>query len=156
MRVFLDLKGSVVEETLKRHLESRMKQVQAGAFDVAHRGAAEAVRITKVENAIDLGEYVRGFQVVKVQNGVELRNDAPHAIYVEMGRRPMRPGPPYAPIAAWAQRKLGITDTHRIWAIRNAIHVRGIRPKFIMRRTFRQMQGWFKDEMIRRLRVPLP
>ncbi|MEY2668555.1 MAG: hypothetical protein RJA59_1193, partial [Pseudomonadota bacterium] len=108
------------------------------------------------EGLVDLGGYKRGFRVAETRTGPELRNDTPYAAVLEHGRRPMRPGPPVAPIREWAARKLGLSgpELDRVaWAVRNAIHKRGTRPYKVMFRTQLQMRGWFRAAVEARLRT---
>lgn len=137
---------------IRRKLRDRQRQLEMLSVGTAHRGLAHAVKLTNDEGLVDLGTYKRGFQVRHVRGvGGELVNTAPYAGIIEHGRRPGAPGPPLEPIYQWVRRKLGIDDRNVAWVIRNAIHRRGLRPRFIMRRTFRQMQGWFREEALKLL-----
>lgn len=140
---------------LRAHARGMTAQVQAAALDTCNRGVAHAVQLTDAEGLVDLGGYKRGFRVAMNTTGPELRNDTPYAAVIEHGRRPMRPGPPVAPIRQWAARKLGLSgaELDRVaWAIRNAIHKRGTRPRKIMFRTQILMRGWFRAYVEQRLR----
>lgn len=140
---------------LRAHLRGSVAAVQAAALDACHRGVAHAVQLTDAEGLVDLGSYKRGFQVAQGTAGPELRNNTPYAAVIEHGRRPGRPGPPLAPILLWVNRKLGVRgpDGDRLaWAIRNAIHRRGTRPRKIMFRTQLLMRGWFRAAVEQRLR----
>jgi hypothetical protein len=141
---------------LRKHFRQRQNELKAAAMDTAHRGVAEAVRLTNAAGLVDSGAYKRGFRVRRSRAGPEVRNDNPYAAVIEHGRRPMRPGPPYAPILAWVQSKLGMRGKaaeRAAWAIRAAIHRRGTPPKHIMRRTYNRMRQWFRADVERRLRT---
>lgn len=157
---------------LQKHFRDRQAMLAAATYEVAHRGAAEAVRITNAEGLVYLGTYKRGFRVIdpggrvtlggrrdmrfNVRKGATLRNDTPYAGVIELGRRPNRPGPPVAPIREWVRRKLGLTGRElesATFAIRLAIHRHGSRPRFVMRRVYEKMKVWFRAEAERRLRA---
>lgn len=120
-------------------------------MDTAYRGLHFAIQTTKSERRIDIGTYLRGFRVLDTT----LRNDAPDARFVEYGKVAGSPGPPLYKIKAWAMRKLGLVgkelDT-AAWRIRNAIQRRGIKPGYVLKRTYRQMNNWIVQETEKRLR----
>lgn len=132
---------------LRRRLNEHRRQIEGLALNAAHRGQAYAVNLVDEEGLVDIGEYKRAFSVRRIPRGAELRNTAPYAGVIEYGRRPNRPGPPFEPIFQWVRRKLGIEDPGVAWAIRNAIHRRGTRPRFILRRTHRRMLEWFRADV---------
>ena len=135
---------------IREHFRRAGEDLRLAALDTAHRGAAEGTTIAKRENVVDRGNYIRGFRVIDGRE-VELRNDAPHSVYVEHGRRPGAPGPPVEPIRGWVKRKLGITDERVVFAIRRKIHERGIAPRWILYRVTERMKVWFRAEVERRL-----
>lgn len=140
---------------LRDHLRGMQAAVDAAALDACHRGLAHAVQLTDAEGLVDLGTYKRGFRVASGASGPELRNDTSYASVIEHGRRPGRPGPPLAPILLWVNRKLGVrgpAGDRLAWAIRNAIHRRGSRPRKILFRTQLLMRGWFRAAAEARLR----
>ena len=107
--------------------------------DAYKRAAFESVgwlRVrTKEEKKVDLGGFLRGWfaQVMTVAGGdvsTVISNMAPHARYVEDGRRPGKM-PPVAKIAAWAGRKMGRPDLG--FVIARAIGRRGIGPTPILK-----------------------
>lgn len=141
---------------LRKHFENRAASLIAATNEVAMRGMADAVATTNTENLVDLGTYKRGFRVVMASGGAQLRNDTPYAAVIEYGRRPNRPGPPLDPIRRWVERKLGLTGPEAdraAFAIRRAIHQRGLRPRWVMKRTYERMKLWFKAEAERRLHL---
>lgn len=143
-------------QVLRQHFVDRVESLRRASVEVAHRGQAEAVAIANREGLVHLGAYKRGFRVVPRPSGAELRNDAPHAMTIEWGRRPRRPGPPIEPIREWVRLKLGKSGREleaAAWAIRHHIHEKGSPPKFIMKRVYQQMRGWYRDEVERRLRT---
>ena len=61
----------------------------------------------------------------------------PYAPTMELGRRPGKPGPPLAPIKAWAMRKLGLSGKEldrAAFLIRRKIHVKGTAPRHFFKR----------------------
>lgn len=132
---------------LKAHFKARQDELKAAALTTCHRGVAEGVRLTDAAGLVDQGAYKRGWHVTA---DPAVTNDSPIAGVIEHGRRPMRPGPPLQPILEWARRK-GIPEG-AAWAIREAIHRRGLRPHFLMRKVYERMKAWFREEVEKRLR----
>lgn len=155
--VYVDKKD--LAAVLQKHFKNRQDSLIAATNEVTMRGVADAVATTNTENLVDLGTYKRGFRVVMASGparGAQLRNDTPYAAVIEYGRRPNRPGPPLAPIRAWVERKLGLTGAEAdraAYLIRWAIHHRGTRPRWVMKRTYERMKLWFKAEAERRLKL---
>lgn len=127
-------------DALRKHIERRMAEVRAAANEVAQRGAFEARWMAQQEDIPDQGDYHNSFKAIPTATGAALINTAPHAVYVEHGRRPGAPMPPEQPIADWARRKLGVEDRHAVWLIRKKIAEKGIKPRWIMKR----MASWMK------------
>lgn len=142
---------------LKKHFADKQELLKKASLAVAYQGQAYAVTLTNQEGLVYLGVYKRGWMVrPRPGKGAELRNDTPYGPVIEYGRRPNRPGPPIDPIREWVRIKLGLSGDElerAAWAIRNAIHRRGTRPKFVMRRTYERMKLWFRAEAERRLRA---
>lgn len=137
---------------LRQHFKRRIRDLEAAALEVAHRGVAEGVRLTNDDGLVHTGAFKRGWVV---GSGPSVRNDVPYAAVIEHGRRPRRPGPPIAPIREWVRLKLGKTGDElerTAWAIRNSIHKKGTRPRKLMFRVYTKMRPWFKAEVERRLR----
>lgn len=140
---------------LRRHVRKRMREAEQVALNVAHRAQAEAVRLTTAARLVDQGGYRRSFVVRRVPGGAELRNLAPYAGVLELGRRPGATPPPVAVLEAWARRKLGLQPKEAkaaAFAIRKAISRRGLPPHHIMRRTARQAMRWYVADLRRMLR----
>ena len=147
-----------LQRALQDHFATRRASLMKATEEVAHRGVAHAVGLTNADGLVYLGAYKRGFKVVPPvgDRGAVLRNDTPYAAVTEWGRRPMRPGPPVAPIREWVRLKLGLSGDElerATFLIRRHIHIHGSRPHLIMHRTYLQMKGWFKAEAERRLRA---
>ncbi len=167
----IPIKASEFERAIAKHLGLVVDDLSALTFEVAHRGVAEATRITNAEKIVDKGAYKRGFHVTDTartrQDGLRdmrfkrrgtaiLANNVPHAIYVEFGRRPGKP-PPFEAIRQWARRKFGIKATGKgirgqsrkdfelINAIRWKIAHNGIKPRHVMFRVYRQMEKWYHE-----------
>jgi len=100
---------------------------------------------TERAKKIDLGMLVRGWndRVEEIAEGTRatLYNDAPHHVFVEMGRRAGARMPPVAVIAAWCGRKLG--DSTLGFIVARAIGRRGIPPTPLM--TAKDFQRWARQ-----------
>lgn len=145
---------------LSKRLAEDTEVVRKSALEALVRGEAQAVRRTTEVGAVDQGQFRLAWNARSRPDGAELRNDAPYAAVIERGRRPGRPGPPLAPILAWVNRKLvanGQVDAKAAYAvamgIKRAIHIRGTKPRWILRDTMRQSKIWFQREAVRRLRA---
>lgn len=142
---------------IEAHLMRDLKMLPPVTMEVCHRGQAHVVGLTNQKRLVDRGRYKAGFRVAPMPGNPitsQLRNDTPYANVIEWGRRPMRPGPPLEPILGWVRRKLGLKGNEAksaAWAIREAIHRRGLRPHHLMRQTRDLMRTWFQQEVERRL-----
>lgn len=144
---------------LRRRVAEDKKAARAAALDTLNRVLAAAVRETNRQGLVDLHLYKNSWKVRPLPDGGEVVNDAPHASVIEYGRRPNRPGPPYAPIYEWVVRKLvgngevAPEDAASVaWAIRNAIHTRGSPPRHVLAHAMLHWRAWFTAELRRRLR----
>jgi len=84
------------------------------------------------EGAYDLGAFYKGWQVSHRGRIVRVENVAPHAVYVERGRRKNRTPPPVSAIIGWVRRKLALTGKSARTAaflIARAIGRRGLRGR---------------------------
>ena len=154
---------TITPEQLPAYLEALMRHrlaiAREVALDVVLRGEASAVRETVKKGRVNLGEYKRGWDHRILPDGAELFNDAPHAAVMEYGRRPMRPGPPLAPILDWVLNKLVPNGVVEEWEaddaaflIRRAIHRRGLPPNFILRDQHPKMLRWYKSAIHKRFK----
>lgn len=85
--------------------------------------------------AVNTGEFVRAWRVLNTPEGARLMNDRPYGPIIEKGRRVGAPQPPQAPIARWAQLRLGMSrkDAKAIaFVIARAIKRRGLLGRFIL------------------------
>jgi hypothetical protein len=155
---------------VKRLHERIQRAIVIATHEVAHRGLAEAVQITNAERIVDTGAYKRAFRVDDAaqrrstdgkrdmrfsKQPAMLINNAPHATYIEHGRRPGARPPPLEPIRRWVERKLGIPPEASLrvaFAIRAAIAKRGMPAKKVMFRTYQKMQTWWRPTAERVLR----
>lgn len=141
---------------LRSKLEGAYDQVELAAVEAVTWGEARAVALTNEHGLVDLGQYKRGWLSGPIPGGGELVNGTPHAPVIEYGRRPGRPGPPFAPIFEWVLRKLDVTDEDDAraiaWAIRNKIHLNGSAPHGILAQTYDEMRGVFRKEAQRRMK----
>ena len=102
--------------------------------------------------AVAEGTFLKGWKWRRVgTDTVVVQNDAPHAVYVEEGRRPGAPPPPTSALIPWIRRKFTnlkgrdergryarAQDTEAIYArlafvIARAIGRRGLRGRHILR-----------------------
>lgn len=144
---------------LRRQLKHCRDDVIKAAQDTVLAGQAHAVALTDEKDLVHMGHYKNSWKTRRLIDGGELRNDAPYAGVLEWGRRPKRPGPPYEPIKEWVDRKLvargdvapedAERTAKRIQAI---IHVKGTKPRFVLRDTWRWMRKRFRREVARRAR----
>jgi hypothetical protein len=156
---------------LRARLAKDTEVVRRAAIEVTARGVAEAVAETDRQGLVDQSQYRQSWKFYPLDAGAELRNDAPYAGVIEYGRRPNRPGPPFQPIYEWVKRKLGgtgaiptdalVTNSRGdvidpavgiAWAIRNAIHKKGSKPRFVLRSVFGKMRPWFGEAVKRALK----
>lgn len=80
--------------------------IDRGIFKAVQAGknlAIQTIQNTKPHPPIDTGELVRSYVVRKTLLGWVLRNEAPHAGFIEHGTKAHTP--PFAPIFRWAKRK---------------------------------------------------
>ena len=124
--------------------------------EVAHGVLAKAIMGTDKAKAVHLGAFKLGWAVKLTPEGADVVNDVLYAGVIELGRRPGRPGPPLAPILEWVRRKVLKSDPGMLTrgrkskramtpkqreaklksiaiAIRNSIHKKGTKPRFILR-----------------------
>jgi len=145
---------------LQARIAADTEIVRLSALEACAQGEALAVKRTNEVGAVDQGQFRLAWNHRARRDGAELRNDAPYAAVIERGRRPGRPGPPLAPIFAWVNRKLvpnGQVDPKAAFAvamgIKRAIHIRGTKPRWILRDTMRLIKPAFQREAVRRLRA---
>ncbi len=158
---------------IKRLHERIARKIVVATHEIAHRGLAEAVRITNTEHIIDQSAYKRAFRVDDSQRRrstdgqrdmrfrkmpAMLINDAPHAAVIEHGRRKGAKMPPDDAIRGWVRRKLGIGDSDPkqdrvVFAVRKAIAKRGLKPKKVMFRAYLKMRSWWQPRYLAILRT---
>jgi hypothetical protein len=140
---------------------ARYKRVVKAVQDtVMTSGVTTAVLLTRAGTArrpapINVGSYIRAWQAKHLDNGAVLFNDAPHAIFVERGRRPGARMPPKAVIAEWLDQKMRgrirargkrLQEAARLaFVVARAIGKRGLPAHRIMARTKRKL-----DPMVRK------
>jgi hypothetical protein len=127
------------------------KEMQKAALKGALSGALRAVpiiqRATMKAKAVNTGAFMRGWRARRHKLGAEVYNTAPHAAYVEEGRKPGARMPPPDVIAKWSKRvkiKLGrgkarISRESLGFLIARAIAKRGIKAKNVRKRAWHNM-----------------
>ncbi len=151
---------------LARHLREDLRRdtevCRTAALELAAQGTALAVVRTGNMDLVDKGTYKRGWDFGPIPDGAEFGNTAPHASTLEKGRRPGRAGPPFEPIFEWVKRKFfdgydpaeDEVEAERIaWAIRNALHYRGMKGRFVLRLTTDLIRAEVKPAMVRAIRA---
>jgi len=161
------IRANDLGDRLRRRLREDTELVRAVALEVALKAEGAAVRATNNSGLVDQGQFKASWVHRSIPKGAEVGNTAPHASTLEHGRRPGRPGPPFAPIREWVARKLvpegkvtgpdGSPPTEAdidqaAWAIRNAIHIRGSKPHLLLKGLEPRIARWFRREARRRLR----
>ncbi len=147
---------------LRKLIALTVKDVRAAALEAAHRGVALAVRKTNSEGLVDLGLYKNAWIAARLfgpEGGAEIRNDAPYAGVLELGRRPGRPGPPFEPILEWVESKLvrggeiEPEEAHDVaFAIRASIHVKGSPGHFILKSVRSKVSRFYRSAALRLIR----
>jgi hypothetical protein len=105
------------------------RELQRARLSAMHAVGRSAVRMLAFasKDVKDLGTYQTGWRYQAAFTRLYLRNVAPHAIFVEKGRRPGATPPPIGPIRAWAVRH-GMPPGSA-YAIAKAIGRRGIKAR---------------------------
>ena len=99
---------------------------------------------------IATGEFVRSWRSSSPKPGqVVVENVAPHAGFVERGRKKGRP-PPVAAIRRWALVK-GLSP-HIAWPVARAIGRRGVKGRWILRDARPAIERLFRDALARAVR----
>lgn len=105
--------------------------------------------------AVNTGAFLRGWRAEKVEQGARVFNRAPHAAFVEEGRKPGK-APPVAPIIKWMKQR-GIAKGLKggakkiAWLIARAIGRRGLLGRKVMERSAKEMEKVVQREVIREL-----
>ncbi len=136
----------------------------------AARARAHYVQRTTAVRAVDTGRMRNSFTVTKTDTGAILENSAPYFSVLDQGRRPGQAGPPLRPILEWVKRKRIVGGAKRsevnadpgleaqalrvAWAIRNAIHRRGIAARQITSYPGADVVilGWVQDAIAEQMR----
>ena len=149
-------------EALRELVRLTVRDVRAAAMETAHRGVALAVSKTNTEGLVDLGLYKNSWIAAPIfgpEGGAEIRNDAPYAGVIELGRRPGRPGPPFEPILRWVESKLvrnGEIEPEEAFdvahAIRASIHVKGTPGRHVLGGIRPKVSRFYKAAALRLIR----
>lgn len=146
MEVVIDVENlaRVLGEDI-RAMEEHLRETLT--MEIVLEAEYRAIQGTNDRGAVHLGAFKLGWHHRKIPGGAELYNDVPYAGVIEYGRRPGRPGPPFAPILEWVTRKLvpngkivpkeGETMEQAArsaaFAMRRTIHEKGTKPRHILR-----------------------
>lgn len=82
--------------------KNEISRNKAGMLAAIHETAENAIRILRDASPEDQGVFKDSWFAFEHSNGVDVINDAPHAVYVEEGTTPHWP-PPHA-IRGWIER----------------------------------------------------
>lgn len=105
------------------------KGMQRGGRDILKRLREE----TAAKKIRDRGAFAAGWAMAfTAEHELSIFNWAPHAVFVERGRRKGARRPPIQPIFEWTQRRFGNTNLSLAFAIANSISKRGIAPRPVM------------------------
>lgn len=144
---------------IKGRLEEHKEAIEKAAYETALQGCEHAVVLTTKQDLLNYGHYRLGWSYRKTASGWAFGNSVPYASVIEYGRRPMRPGPPIEPILEWVKRKLvakGEVPPKEAksvaFLIRRKIHVKGSKPRHILRTVTKQMRRFFVKEIKRRFK----
>jgi hypothetical protein len=110
------------------------------------------------DGAFNTGMYLRAWKSVPVPDGLRIYNASRYAGVIEFGRKPGSLRPPLAPLALWAQRKLGLTKVEAksaAWGIAMSIKKRGLKPRRVMTGALPRMRKLVKEEMLAQILVHL-
>lgn len=126
-----------------RRLGADMDKACVRAFQNAARYGATMVLQTSaktIPRPRARGTYERSWVVTKLPDGAALSNAAPHAVFVERGRKRGRL-PPVKSILEWMQakqltKKLGPHASRRVaYLIAKKIGAKGVKGRYVLKRT---------------------
>jgi hypothetical protein len=134
------LRLKLEDVALRRKLSAKKLRSSAEREQEAFRRYAVAfMRQKALDKKINFkGRFIRGITAdrrASLKLEVLLYNRAPHAIFVEMGRRAGARRPPFRVILSWVQAKFGLSGKAAIrvaWAVVQKIHYRGIRKRPVL------------------------
>lgn len=137
----------------ERKLKAKFDTIIRESLEATARQAQlEARALARRQGILDRGGFQRGLRVVaKGRDSITLYNTAPHARFVEGGRRAGARMPPKAPILAWVLRR-GMPAS-AWWPVARKIAERGIKPRRVLTQpTFqRRMRKLMRDNALRSL-----
>jgi len=146
-----------LHRALRGHMLARSKDLVDVAIKTANKMMRDAEETVSREGIIASAEYGTSFCVVRLPDGAALINAAPHATYVEYGRRPGSRPPPMQAILRWIKLK-GIgtgdpaKDRNSAFLIAKKIGRDGIRPQWVMRRVAKRWIPQYKAAVLAALR----
>lgn len=124
-----------------QHLVERFRPaVLSGVHSGAQRAIPYLVQRTRLAapanpggvgsgGAVNTGAFIRGWRVLRNDDGATITNQAAHAPHVEAGRRPGGKFPPRSALVPWIMRRLGNSadEANRLYyPIAKAISKRGL------------------------------
>jgi hypothetical protein len=102
--------------------------------------------------AFNTGRFKASWKGSPADDGAFLFNEAPYAGVIEYGRRPGARMPPLAPIAQWAQRRLGLSEGDAraaAYLIARAIARRGLKARMILNASIKELGDMAAEEISR-------
>lgn len=108
--------------------------MQKGIMEGGKRAAAHLALLSEQRVSDFTGKFNRGWVAERVPHGVAVRNKAPYAPYVELGRRPGKP-PPAGVLEPWVEKVLSVPPPRSkevAYLVARAIGKHGIRPRPVM------------------------
>jgi hypothetical protein len=105
------------------------REWQAAQLRALHRVGRQATQMLgqASRGVKDLGSYGAGWRYRAAFNRLEVFNAAPHAFWVEHGRRPGQRPPPARALYGWAERHLG--DWKLAYPLAKSIGRKGIKAR---------------------------
>lgn len=115
-------------------IEKGQARAATRTLALLHRLTLNAPRASKNgrRGAVDTGAFLKGWRVTNRGRVTTVENVAPHAPFVEAGRKPGKP-PPVDAILPWVRRNLNLRGAKArtvAFLIARAIGRRGLLPRF--------------------------
>lgn len=148
------------KERLERVVRAIRVTVHTAGLAIAQEETRR--RTARLRPPVHTGEYARSWHATDLPNGAVLLNDAPHAAFIEYGRRPGARMPPPRVIEQWLEAKMRGRIRNRgkreasakalAFVVARAIGRRGLPAHRIMARTRRRLDRAVQEAIARAMR----
>lgn len=128
----------------EKNLARTMRNAQQRALRLAGR-EIKALLVAASQGINDLGAFKNGWYTTAIFDRMEVGNTAPHAVFVENGRRPGARPPPVAAIMPWVMRHIG--DPRAAFPIARNIGIRGIQARPVLGPNLARIGTLFREAM---------